>query len=136
MYFFSFWSSFFLFLIVYIPRGDIINLIFGNKFNYVKEIFSISCLPIIIMGLSSTFIKVLYKHSLLKHLFFRSIFGILLNILLNLYFIPKIGIKGVAYATVISIFVIEIFYDFFNEKTRVHHITKLNAIFKMPSKFL
>ena len=132
MYFISFWSSSFLFLFIYILRGDIINLLFGDQFNYVKEIFSISCLPIIIMGLSSTFVKVMYKHSLQRYLFFRSIFGIILNVLLNLYFIPKIGIKGVAYATVISIFFVEIFYDFFNEKTRLHHITKLKAIFIKP----
>lgn len=131
MYFFSFWTSVILFTIVYLFREDIMVRLFDEQFDSVQTIFNISVLPIILIGLSSTFVKEMYKNDLQINLFVRSLFGISLNILLNFILIPLYGVIGVAYATVISIFCLEILYDFIDNKTRRYHISKLKSIFDL-----
>ena len=105
--------------------------LFDDQFDSVQTIFNISVLPILLIGLSSTFVKEMYKNDLQVNLFIRSLFGIFLNILLNFIFIPSYGIIGVAYATVISIFTVELLYDFIDNKTRRYHISKLRSIFNI-----
>jgi O-antigen/teichoic acid export membrane protein len=128
MYFFSFWASFFLFIFIFIFGDFIINSIFNFKYIYVNDLFKISSLVLIIIGLSSTYVKVLYKNNLQQNLFYKILFGIFLSVLLNYLFIPVFGVYGVSYATVITVFVLEIFYDFFDNKLRRHHIIKLKSI--------
>lgn len=131
MYFFSFWTSVFLFLVVYAFKEEIMVRLFDEQFDSVQTIFNISVLPILLIGLSSTFVKEMYKNDLQVNLFVRSLFGIFLNILLNFIFIPSYGVIGVAYATVISIFCVELLYDFIDNKTRRYHISKLRSIFNI-----
>ena len=128
MYFFSFWVSVFIFLFVYINSDFIINSIFNFKYQYVHDLFKISCLVLIVIGLSSTYVKILYKNNLQLNLFYKILFGISLSILLNYFFIPTFGVYGVSYATVITVFILEIVYDFFDNKLRDHHILKLKSI--------
>ena len=128
MYFFSFWVSVFIFLFVYINSDFIINSIFNFKYQYVHDLFKISCLVLIIIGLSTTHVKVLYKNNLQQNLFYKILFGIFLSVLLNYLFIPIFGVYGVSYATVITVFVLEIFCDFFDNKLRSYHIIKLKSI--------
>ena len=128
MYFISFWSSVFLFISVMFFKEEILNSLFGKQYDSVQQIFNISAITLVVVGISSTYIKVLYKHTLQKQLFYRSLFGIILNVFLNLILIPLYGVFGVSYATIISIFVVEFFYDFFDPKTRKHHIFKLKSI--------
>ena len=64
-----------------------------------------------------------------KNIFIRSIFGIILNITLNLLLIPDYGVIGVSIATVTSILILEIVYDFFDSSLRGEHILKLRSIF-------
>jgi O-antigen/teichoic acid export membrane protein len=128
MYFFSFWVSVFIFLFVYLSGDFIINSIFNFKYQYVHDLFKISCFVLIIIGLSTTHVKVLYKNDLQQNLFYKILFGIFLSIFLNYLFIPIFGVYGVSYATVIALFVLEIFYDFFDSKLRNHHIIKLKSI--------
>ena len=133
MYFFSFWVSIFIFLIVYILSDLIIKSIFNFKYIYVNDLFKISSLVLITIGLSSTYVKVLYKNNLQQNLFYKIIFGILLAVFLNYLLIPIFGVFGVSYATVITVFFLEIFYDFFDKKLRNHHVIKLKSIFYFNS---
>lgn len=129
MYFFSFWISVILFISVYVLKGEMVGRLFDSQFDSVQTIFGISISPLLIMGISSTYVKVIYKKNLQLSLFVRSVIGIIINILLNYIFIDIYGVLGVAYATVISIFFIELVYDFFDNKTRKYHIFKLKSIF-------
>lgn len=129
IYFISFWISIIIFLILFLFRKIIIDSVFDKDLYNIHEIFTISSLAIIFIGLSSTYVKVLYRESLQKLLFYRSLIGITLNILLNFILIPNYGIMGVCYATVISIFYVEIINDFFIKKLRKHHLIKLTSIF-------
>ena len=129
IYFITFWISVSLFLFLFVFRNTIIDFVFDKNLYNVHEIFTISSFAIIFIGLSSTYVKVLHRESLQKLLFYRSLIGIAFNILLNYLLIPSYGILGVCYATVISLFYIEIINDFFIKKLRTHHLTKLKSIF-------
>jgi O-antigen/teichoic acid export membrane protein len=129
MYFFSFWAIFLLFIIIYFLRYNIIELLYNSEFANVQEIFNVSILPIAIVGISATYIKVMYKNNLQISLFKRSVFGIFLNIFLNYFLIQTYGVIGVSYATVSSIFIVEFIYDFFDYKTNPYHRHKLKSIF-------
>ena len=129
MYFISFCFSFFFFIFVYQFSDTIIDSFFSDKYVDVKYIFEISCFALLFIGISSTYAKVLYKHNLQKRMFFKILFGIALSIFLNYFLIIKYGVYGVSYATILSIFTLEIIYDFFDYKLREHHLVKLQSIF-------
>jgi len=129
IYFVSFWSSVILFFIILIFKRYLLERLFDSQFDTVQVIFQISVIPMLIIGFSSVYVKELYKNNLQVNLFKRSIFGIIINIILNFILLKTSGVIGVAYATVISILVLEIFYDFFDKKTRKYHVVKLKSIF-------
>jgi O-antigen/teichoic acid export membrane protein len=60
--------------------------------------------------------------------FWRVFYGMILNILLNIFLIPKYGIEGAAFATLASQSVAAYFSDFFNKKTRPMFFTKTKAL--------
>ena len=130
MYFLSFWVSLIVFLFVSVFSNYILDYFYLEKYTNVKQIFKISSFAILLGGLSSVYVKRLYALDLQKKVFFRSIFGIILNVLLNLMLIPNYGILGVCYATIISLFFIEIFYDFLIKELREEHLKKLKSIYK------
>ena len=129
MYFISFWSSIVIFIVISLFGPFLINYIFNNNFLNTLNIFKISTLAIVFVGLSTTYTKVLYKNDLHKYLFFKSILGIFICVIFNLFFIPGYGVIGVCYATILSMFISEIIIDFFIKDLRKHHITKLKSIF-------
>lgn len=129
MYFISFWCSFLVFIFVYLFSDIIIDSFFSDKYVDVRHIFEISSFALLFIGISSTYSKVLYKHNLQQRMFFKILFGIALSISLNYFFIIKYGVYGVSYATIISIFILETLYDFFDNKLRKHHLVKLQSIF-------
>ena len=92
------------------------------------DVFKISSITLVIIGLNGTSNKVIIKNELNHLLFINSIFGIFLCIPLNLILIPNYGIIGVSYATVLSLFLSDIILDFFIKDLRKHHILKLKSI--------
>jgi len=129
MYFFSFWTSVLFFFFILIISDQLIDFFYNQNFSSVKIIFKISIIPILFGGISATYIKRLYMQEKQKNIFIRSIFGIILNITLNLLLIPNYGVIGVSIATVTSILILEIVYDFFDSSLRGEHILKLRSIF-------
>ena len=130
MYFFSFWTSVLIFFFVFVITDQIIDFFYNKNFNSVKIIFKISIIPILFGGISATYIKRLYMKGKQKNIFIRSVFGIILNIILNLLLIPNYGVVGVSIATVTSILILEIVYDFFDSSLREEHVLKLRSILK------
>ena len=57
--------------------------------------------------------------------------GALSNIFLNYILIPKFGIEGAAYATIITYFLIVFVFDHFNKKTRNLLIIKFKSLIKI-----
>ncbi len=85
--------------------------------------------------LSNVFVfigEVSYRYFLVENkqrlLFFRSVFGAVINVCLNLFFIPKWGINGAAYATVISYVLIYYVSHLFFPSTRPIFIMQTKSL--------
>lgn len=128
MYFFSFWSSVTIFISLFLVSDLLIDFFYSEDFLTVNKIFKISIIPISIAGISATYIKRLYSIQKQKNIFIRSIFGICINVLLNLKLIPIYGVIGVSISTVISILLMELVYDFFDPSLKNEHKFKLKSI--------
>lgn len=114
--FISFFSSIFL------------NYFFGESYQE-----SVTVLIIHIWGLIfASFGMATSKYFLVKDLLFlnsfRSVLGAVLNILLNLFFIPKFNVLGAAISTLITQIFINFILDIFNSKTRFLFYIKLQVL--------
>ncbi len=87
---------------------EIIILVFGKE--YIQSYISLSILLPTILAIFPNFIfkNVIYTLDIQKKFILNVIIGVLLNICLNLLFIPRYGITGAAITTVISQFLITI----------------------------
>ncbi|WP_400263624.1 flippase [Sphingobacterium sp. SG20118] len=70
----------------------------------------------------------LIAEGLTKITLYRTAFGALLNVILNYFFIPKFGIIGAAYATLIAYFA-STFFLLFIKKTRPNAILMIRSLF-------
>lgn len=107
--------SIFIALFISLLSGVIIQLFYGERF-----IYSSSVLAIYIWSGVATFLGVasnqfLIAENLTKLSLYRSVFGMVTNILLNFLLIPPLGIKGAAFATLFSYFMSTFFIGFFKE---------------------
>jgi PST family polysaccharide transporter len=57
----------------------------------------------------------------------RTVLGALINITLNYYLIPKFGVVGAAYATVMAQASVCFFYDLLQKETRPMFVMKLRS---------
>ncbi len=58
----------------------------------------------------------------------RSLLGAITNILLNYLLIPKHGIAGAAFATVVSYSITAFFYDYLQSETKIIYNMKLQSL--------
>jgi len=61
--------------------------------------------------------------------FWRTFYGMVINLILNFILIPKFGVQGAAVATLISQVIAAYIFDFFNYKTRVMFFMKTKSFF-------
>jgi O-antigen/teichoic acid export membrane protein len=96
------WMSISIALPITFLAEEIIQLLFGGEFLLAAGVFKIYIWSgvFVFLGVASS------KHLLLEDLnkisFVRTFLGCLVNIVLNLILIPKVGINGAAWATFIS----------------------------------
>ena len=128
MYRYTFILSLLLFIGCYILGPFMINNLFGNKFNLALNIYNILIFIVLLSSISAVYGKVIYSVNLQKNLLYKSLCGIVLNIICNYFFIKSYGVVGSASATIISLIFIELIYDFFDAKLRPYHTFKLKSI--------
>ena len=106
---------------------SIIKILFG-----VQYIGAVSTLQIYVwggVGVSMGIVvgQYIIAKNLTKIGLLNTIWGAILNVVMNLILIPRIGIKGSAVATVVS-YTVSTFGIFFYRKTRGHGILILKSI--------
>jgi O-antigen/teichoic acid export membrane protein len=105
-------------LIFFMLFGEwIILTLFGEGFKSSVEVLFIYSFGLVFVFFSANNNKLLMMDNLQKLMLGRNVFGLILNIILNIILIPKYGINGAAFATVLT----EIFILFsygLNKKTR------------------
>jgi O-antigen/teichoic acid export membrane protein len=87
---------------VSIFSGDIINIIFGSEFQSAAPVLTIYIWAGVAVFLGVASSQYLITENFTKLSFFRTLIGMVINVILNLVLIPKYGIIGAAYATLIS----------------------------------
>jgi O-antigen/teichoic acid export membrane protein len=117
IYFFNFLIAI-LILSFFILFGEWIMLfLFGEEFVASVEVLLIYSFGLIFVFFAANNNKLLMIDNLQKLMLGRNILGLILNIILNIILIPKCGINGAAYATVITEIFILLSYGL-NERTR------------------
>ena len=126
------WVSIIIALVVTFLSKDIINLLFGKEYIQSASVLAIYVWagPAVFLGVASG--NFMLVENLTKISLVSTVFGAIVNVSLNLYFIPRLGIIGSAWATVISYFVALFFMVFFREaRTNVKMLIATFNIFRI-----
>lgn len=119
LYFIMFWLSAALSLAILSFSEQIICIIFGDAFEQSSQVLSVHMLSAIAVFLGVASSQHLLAAGLQKISLYRTLIGMICNILLNLSLIPTMGAVGAAIATTASYFVATFSLVFFKE-TRAH----------------
>jgi O-antigen/teichoic acid export membrane protein len=95
--------------------NQIIQLLFGNEFSQAAPVLTIYIWAGVAVFLGVASSQYLINENLTKLSFNRNFIGMILNVVLNIIFIPKFGIIGSAVATLISYSLIIISLAFHNQ---------------------
>lgn len=96
----------------------IIDVMYGKEYMEASRILRIHAWSIILMSLLVTSSKYIIKINRQDIIFKRELMGLTTNVLLNFLLIPKYGIVGAAWATLISYSVSSLFSNLFFKETR------------------
>lgn len=113
--------------------GLIVNLLFGDQYTAASSVLAIQCWSglFIFSGLINNHWYLL--ENLNRFTLYRSILGLIINVLLNLLFIPLWGIEGAAWATLLTQLLISYFFEIFHPRTRPLFFIRFRAVKKMVS---
>jgi O-antigen/teichoic acid export membrane protein len=107
-------------------KDDLINILVGNEFYESSNILVVHIFASIFSFLGIASSKWFVQEGLQKYLLYRSIWGGILNIVANYFFIQKYGAIGAAYSTVISQVFSSYVFNVFQQRTR--HIFIMQSI--------
>lgn len=106
----------------------IINFLYGEKYQLAVNSLCISIWTGIFVFWGVAAGNILVIENLNKHNLNKSIHGLVINVILNIFLIPKFGINGAAIATLISQFYASYLYYFLFKKTRHIFILQSKSI--------
>ncbi len=106
----------------------IIYILFGKDFEPASTVLTIYIWAGVgtFLGVASS--QYLINENLTKLSFYRTLIGMVVNVLLNIYLIPRYGINGAAFATLVS-YNLAAFSIFISSKTRNQFFMMLKSIF-------
>lgn len=104
----------------------VVTLLFGSEYADAGSVLVVLIWSGIFVSLGIASSMWLVNENLQKLFLYRSLAGVVVNIVLNLFLIPWIGVTGAAIGTLLSHFVAAYIFDLFNRKTR--------AIFRMKTR--
>lgn len=106
---------------------SLVRIIFGSQYVEAAAVLVIHIWAGVFVFLGVAFSKFLVTEGLVLKAFYRTGFGALANIILNILLIPQYGIIGAAIATLLSQIVANFLYDLFDTELRKHFYLKLLA---------
>ncbi|MBD3842303.1 MAG: flippase, partial [Campylobacterales bacterium] len=107
----------------------IVNVLFGEAYYAAGEILIVHIWASIFISISAGFGRYLMAENLTIINMYRVVFGALINIFLNYVLIPIYGGLGAAYATLISLFLVNYIFDIFNKRLWMQLKMKLVAFY-------
>lgn len=113
---------------VVILLGDfIVSVLYGEAYTQTSSVLKVHFCNSLFVFFGVAYSQAFIVEGLQRFTTINTIIGAVLNIILNLYFIPKIGIVGSAIATLIAQFYSGFFCLLLFPKTRVHFKLMLNS---------
>lgn len=122
------WIAIAIALPVTILSDNIIDILYGDQYYQAGSILIIHIWTNILISIGVISGDWFIAENLQIFAFWRSFCGASINIILNFLLIPKYGIQGAAVATLISYFISNLAFDFFNKKTRKIFFIKLKTV--------
>ena len=123
------WTSILIIFGITFFGEQLMLFLFGDAYlrSFSVLIIHIWCLPFVYIGL--IFTKHLIAENLTKIIFYRTFFGMIINVILNLILIYKIGIIGAAVASFAAQFSANFLFDIFDVRLRKHFVIKVKSFF-------
>lgn len=106
----------------------VVNLLYGSQYNQAGSVLMIHIWAGVFVSLGVASGKWFLTENLQMLAFWRTFWGMLINLIFNVIMIPSYGIQGAALATLISYFVAGFLSDYFSIKTKKTFIMKINTI--------
>lgn len=112
------WISIFFIIFITFFYKYIVFYLFGSQYEVASQVLLIQCWAsvFVFLGVASSNWYVSENLQLLS--FWRTFFGMLINIVLNYFFLERYGSQAAAYSTLLSQFFAAYLFDIFNIKTR------------------
>jgi len=107
----------------------IINL-YGGEYRSAIGVVRVYAWVLPLIFLSAVFGRFLMIENFTRKNLYRVFCGAILNVSLNIIFIPRYGVVGAAYATLLTLVVVNIIYDIFDKDLRRQCMLKIQAIYR------
>jgi O-antigen/teichoic acid export membrane protein len=129
LYEFMVWIAVAIAILTTLLADPLIRALLGSQFAPAASVLKIHIWAgvFVFLGVSSG--KWFLTENLTQLLFYRTLAGAILNVLLNFVLIPRYGIIGAAYATCAAQFCAAYLYDLLNRRTQVTFRMKTKAFF-------
>lgn len=105
----------------------VIRILYDEVFSEAAAVLAIYIWAGVFVGLGAVCGKWFIIENYAKKNFYRTFLGMLVNVLLNIYMIPRYGIKGAAIATLMGQATANLLYDVFDKQAHVSLKLKLRA---------
>jgi O-antigen/teichoic acid export membrane protein len=122
------WMSFFVALLTLLLSKWLVVLLYGLAYQEASQVLNVNIWAGVFVAIGVAGSSWLVCENLQHNLMYRSASGAILNILLNLALIPRFGIVGSAYATLMAHSIANLFFDLLTSKTRIIFNMKLKTI--------
>ncbi|MBN1827527.1 MAG: flippase [Deltaproteobacteria bacterium] len=104
--------------------GPLVEILFGQEFTQSASVLRIHIWGGIFVFMGHAGAKWLIAENMMMKNLHRTLAGLIINILLNLFLIPRTGINGAAVATLAAQAVAGFLYDAFDRETRMSFLMK------------
>ncbi len=108
--------------------GLIIHVLFGAGYAEAAPLLAVHAWSGLFSCLGAASGVWMTSEGLQKNLFYRTLYGMLANVILNFWWIPIFGVMGAAMATICSQMLMSYLSDVFSSKTRIMFSMKTKAL--------
>lgn len=122
------WIAIVIALLITFLNDWVIHLLYGSQYNQSSSVLTIHIWAGVFVSLGVASSQWFISENLQTLAFWRTFYGMLCNIILNIILIPKYNIQGAAIATLLSYLVAGLIFDGFCKETRKNFFMKLNIV--------
>lgn len=112
------WVAILIAIVLFVFSEKLIILLFGPEFSESISVFKIHIWGVVFVFISAAFGRYLLAENRSAVNMVRVVLGAIVNVVLNYIFIPVYGVYGAAFTTLISLFIVNYFFDLFDFKLR------------------